>query len=174
MFLNRRHTGFCLPALALVLVLVGAAWAQTPEPTSPEPAALYHQAVALLDQAEQQLNAENLAAALALVKQANALFTRLQKECAAALVGRQLSRKDEQQVAINEKLAADAQAQADRLLEAAAAKKKQALELQPQTEAAETAWRESRAGYLQSQTLSIKAAIYALRNQQIIFRFLAP
>ncbi len=174
MFLNRRRTGFCLAALAVVLVLAGAAWAQTPEPTSPEPAGLYRQAVALLDQAEQQLTAENLPGALALVKQANALFTRLQKDCAAALAQRQLEPKDEQQVAINEKLAADTQAEADRLLAAAAAKKKQAQELQPQTEAAETAWRESRAGYLKSQTLSIKAAIYALRNQQIIFRFLAP
>lgn len=174
MFLNRRHAGLCLPTLGLLLVLMGAAWAQTPQPASPEPAALYRQAVTLLDQAEQQLTAQNLAAALALVKQANALFTRLQNECAAALAGRQLSRKDEEQVAINEKLATDAQAQADSLLEAAAAKKKQALEMQAQTEAAEALWRESRAGFLQAQTLSIKAAIYALRNQQIIFRFLAP
>jgi len=41
-------------------------------------------------------------------------------------------------------------------------------------EAADAAERESKEQYLQVQKLSIKSAIYALRNQQIIFRFLAP
>ena len=68
------------------------------------------------------------------------------------------------------------QAQADKLLETAGAKKKQAEELRAQgkAEAGDAAERESKEQYLQAQTLSIKAAIYALRNQQIIFRFLAP
>jgi hypothetical protein len=170
-FVSRCSYGICL--LALSLALVGPGWAQTPQAAEPD-ANLYTRAVALLDQAQQQLTAGNLSAALALVKQSNELFTLLQKKSAAALAERQLSRGDEQQLAINEKLAADAQAQADRLLSAAAAKKKQAMETQGMTEAAETALRESREGYLQSQALSIKAAIYALRNQQIIFRFLAP
>jgi len=170
-FASRCNYGICL--LALALALVGPGWAQTSQTAEPD-ANLYTRAAALLEQAQEKLTAGNLAAALSLVKQSNALFTLLQKKSAAALAERQLSRKDEQQLAINEKLAADAQAQADRLLEAAAAKKKQAMETQGQTEAAEAAWRESREGYLQSQTLSIKAAIYALRNQQIIFRFLAP
>ncbi len=174
MMVARRHTAFCLPALALVLILAGAAWGQASPTVPPEAADLYRQAVTLLDQAEKQLTAENLSEALGLVKKANALFTRFQREYAPALASRQLDPKDEQQLAINEKLAAEAQAEADRLQEAAAAKKKQALELQPQSEAAEAAWRESRAGYLKSQSLSIKAAIYSLRNQQIIFRFLAP
>ena len=110
------------------------------------------------------------------MKQTNELFTRLQKECAAALAERQLSPQDDQQLAINQKLAADAQAQADRLIETAAAKKKRGQELQAQgqAEAGDAALRESREEYLQAQTLSIKSAIYALRNQQIIFRFLAP
>jgi hypothetical protein len=171
MFVSRCNYGICL--LALALALVGPGWAQTPEAAESD-ATLYTRAVALLDQAEQQLTAKNLPAALSLVKQSNQIFTLLQEKNAAALAARTPSRSDEQQLAINEKLAADAQAQADRLLEAAAAKKKQALETEGQTEAAETAFRESREGYLQSQTLSIKAAIYALRNQQIIFRFLAP
>jgi hypothetical protein len=170
-FVSRCNCAICL--LALALTLVGPGWAQTPQAPETD-ATLYTRAVALLDQAQQQLTAGNLPAALALVKQSNQLFTLLQKKSAAALGERQLSRQDEQQLAINEKLATDAQAQADRLLEAAAAKKKQAMETPGQTEAAETALRESREGYLQSQTLSIKAAMYALRNQQIIFRFLTP
>ena len=170
-FVSRCNYGICL--LALALALVGPVWAQTPEAAESD-ANLYTRAVALLDQAEQQLTAKNLPAALASVKQSNQLFTLLQKKSAAALAERQVSRQDEQQLAINDKLGADSQAQADRLLSAAAAKKKQAMETQGMTEAAETALRESREGYLQSQALSIKAAMYALRNQQIIFRFLAP
>jgi len=79
-------------------------------------------------------------------------------------------------LAINQKLANEAQAQADSLLETAAAKKRQAEELRNkgQVEAGDAAERESKEQYLQAQTLSIKSAIYSLRNQQIIFRFLAP
>jgi hypothetical protein len=168
-FFSRYIPGICLLALALV----GPGWAQTP-PTAESDATLYTRAVELLNQAEQQLTAEDLPKALAAVKQANALFTQLQKKNTAALKDHQLSRQDEQQLAINEKLATGTQAQADRLLEAAAAKKKQAMATKEMNEAAETALRESREGYHQAQALSIKAAIYALRNQQIIFRFLAP
>ncbi|MBM4300757.1 MAG: hypothetical protein FJ121_04380 [Deltaproteobacteria bacterium] len=174
MIVSRGAYVICL--LLLALALVGPGWAQTATPPAPEPAKLYGRAVSLLEQAQQQLTAGNLSAALTLVKQSNELFTLLQKECASALAERQLSPKDDQQVAINQKLAVDAQAQADRLLPAAAAKKKQALDLQAQgqAEAGDAALRESREGYLQVQNLSIKSAIYALRNQQIIFGFLAP
>jgi hypothetical protein len=172
----RRCGGICVLAVALALVLGGAGWSQTPTSTTPEYANLYRQAVSLLEQAQEQLTALNLAGALALVKQSNELFTRLQKECSTLLAERQLSPKDDQQLAINQKLAADTQAEADRLLAAAAAKKKQAEELDAQgkADAAEPIYRESREGYRQAQNLSIKSAIYALRNQQIIFSFLAP
>jgi hypothetical protein len=176
MFVFRSNYGICLLALTLALPLVGAGWAQTAAPPASEPAKDYRQAVSLLEEAQQQLDAKNLSVALSLVKQSNALFTRLQKESAAKLAERELSSQESQQLAINQKLATDAQAQADRLLEAAGAKKKQAEELraQKQAEAGNVAERESKEQYQQAQTLSIKAAIYALRNQQIIFRFLAP
>ena len=176
MFASRLNCGICLLVLALPLALVGAGWTQTAPPPSPEQAKAYAQAVALLGQAEQQVSAKNPSGALVLVKQANELFTRLQKESAAALAERQLSPQDDQQLAINQKLATDSQSQADRLIETAAAKKKRGQELQAQgqAEAGDVAFRESREEYLQAQTLSIKSAIYALRNQQIIFRFLAP
>jgi hypothetical protein len=176
MFVSRRNSGICLLALALTLALVGAGWAQTPKPASPEQANAYGRAVALLEQAQQQLTAGNLPPAQAMMKQSNDLFTLLQKEHASVLAERQLSPNDDQQLAINQKLAGDAQAQADRMMETAAAREKQARELKAQgkTEATEAAYRESREGYLQAQNLSIKSAIYALRNQQIIFRFLAP
>jgi hypothetical protein len=176
MYLSRRNNGICLLALALALALVGAGWAQTAPPTAPATGNPYRQAVALLEEAEQQLTADNLSSALSLVKQSNALFTGLQKDSAAKLAERELSAKESQQLAINQKLATEAQAKADELLPTAAAKKKEAAELRAKgpAEAGDAAERESRDQYLQVQKLSIKSAIYALRNQQIIFRFLAP
>ena len=176
MYVSRRNYGICLLALALILSLVGAGWAQTATPTASEPAKNYGQAVSLLEQAEQQLNAGNLPVALSLVKQSNALFTLLQKDSAAKLAERELSSKESEQLAINQKLGEEAQAKADGFLPTATAKKKQAEELRAkgQAEAGDAAERESREQYLQVQKFSIKSAIYALRNQQIIFRFLAP
>ena len=176
MYLSCLNYGICLQALILALTLVGAGWSQTATPTAPGSSNPYQQAVTYLDQAEQELNAKNLSAALSLVKQTNAIFTSLQKESAAKLAERQLSDQESQQLAINQKLATEAQAKADDLLVTAAAKKKQAEELRNkgQAEAGDAAERESKDHYLQVQTFSIKSAIYALRNQQIIFRFLAP
>ncbi len=178
MFVSRCNDGIWLLALtlALSLALVRAGWAQTATPTASEPAKVYGEAVSCLEQAQQQLAAGNLSAALALVKQSNQSFTLLQKESAAKLAERQLSSQESQQLAINQKLAAAAQAQADQLLSTAAVKKQQAMELRArgQAEAGDAAERESREQYLQAQSLSIKSAIYALCNQQIIFRFLAP
>jgi hypothetical protein len=174
MYLFRCNHGRYLLALVLSLALAGPGWPQTATP-APD-ANPYRQAVALLDQAEQQVTAGNLSSALSLVKQSNEIFTRLQKESAAKLAERELSAQESQQLAINQKLANEAQTKADGLLSTAAAKKKQAEELRGkgQAEAGDAAERESREQYLQAQTLSIKSAIYALRNQQIIFRFLAP
>ena len=176
MNLPRRNYGICLLALALILSLVGAGWAQTATPTASEPAKNYGQAVSLLDQAEQQLTAGNLPVALSMVKQSNSLFTLLQKESAAKLAERELSSKESEQLTINQKLGEEAQAKADGFLPTATAKKKQAEELRAkgQAEAGDAAERESKEQYLEVQKFSIKSAIYALRNQQIIFRFLAP
>ena len=174
MYVSRRNCGVCLLSLALALTLVGAGWAQTGTPTAP--ANPYRQAVEHLEQAEQQLTAGNPSAALSLVKQTNAIFTRLQQESAAKLAERELSSQESQQLAINQKLATEAQAKADELLKTAAAKKKEAADLRAKgpAEAGDATERESRDQYLQAQILSIKSAIYALRNQQIIFRFLGP
>jgi hypothetical protein len=176
MFVSRGNYGICLLSLALALALVGAGWAQTATPPASDPAKDYGQAVSLLEQAQQQLTEKNLPVALSLVKQSNTLFTSLQKESAAKLAEREVSSKESEQLAINQKLGEEAQAKADSFLPTATAKKKQAEELRAkgQADAGDAAERESKEQYLQVQTLSIKSAIYALRNQQIIFRFLAP
>jgi len=174
MSICRGNYGICV--LALALALVGTGWAQTTKPASTDHAILYGRAVSLLDQAQQKLNAGNVSLAKPLVKEANSLFTLLQKEYASVLAARELSPKEDQQLAINQKLANDAHAQADRLMAAAGAKDKQAqgLEAQGQEEPSQAAYRQSKDEYNRAQSLYVKSALQALRNQQMIFRFLAP
>jgi hypothetical protein len=177
MFMSRGNCGICVLALALILALVGAGWAQTAKPTfSPDHAILYRRAVGFLDQAEQKLKAGDLAAAKSVVKQSNSLFTLLQKEYASVLAERELSPQEDEQLAINQKLADDTHAQADRLMTTAAAQDKKAQELEAQRREVDSKafYRQSRDDYNRAQNLYIKASIYSLRNQQRIFRFLAP
>ena len=176
MFISRGNCGICVLALALALTLVGAGWAQTTNPASPDHAILYKRAVSLLDQAQQQLNGGNLSAAKSQAKEANSLFTLLKNQYTSALAEHELTPQEEQQLAINQKLAGDAQAQADRLMATAAAqdKKAQGLEAQKQEVDSKASYRQSRDDYNRAQNLYIKASIYSLRNQQRIFRFLAP
>jgi len=174
MSLSRCTFGICL--LLSALTLAAAASAQTTKPAAPGHAILYGRAVSLLDQAQQQLNAGNISGAKAQAKEANSLFTVLKNEYASKLAEHELSPQEDQQLAINQKLAADTQAQADRIMETAAAqdKKGQELEAQGREEASKASYRQSKDGYNRAQSLYIRSAIYALRNQQMLFRFLAP
>jgi len=173
MSLSRCTFGICL--LISALTLAGAGWAQTAKPAAPGHAILYGRAVSLLDQAQQQLNAGNIAGAKAQAKEANSLFTLLKNEYAAKLASHELSPQEDQQLAINQKLADDTRAQADRLMAAAAVKDKQAQELEGQGREADAkaSYRQSKDEYNQAQSLYVKSALQALRNQQMIFRFLA-
>jgi hypothetical protein len=163
-------------ALALVLALVGAGWAQTAKLISPDHAILYNRAVGFLDQAEQKLKAGDLAAAKSLAKQSNALFTLLQKEYASVLAERELSPQEDQQLSIDQKLADDTHAQADSLMATAAAQEKKAQELEGQGRETDSKalYRQSMDGYNRAQNLYVRSELNALRNQQRIFRFLAP
>ncbi len=174
MSLFRGIFGIC--CLVLALTLTNASWAQRNQPTSPDHAILYRRAVSFLDQAQQKLTTGDLAAAKSLVKQSNSLFTLLKNEYALVLAERELSPQEDQQLAVDQKLADDTHAQADRLMATAAAheKKAQGLEAQRQEADSKASYRQSRDDYNRAQNLYIKASIYALRNQQRIFRFLAP
>jgi hypothetical protein len=175
--MSRSNCGICVLALALALTLVGAGWAQTAKPTfSPDHAILYKRAVGLLDRAQQKLKAGDLARAKALVKQSNSLFTLLKKEYAGALTDRELSPQEDQQLAINQKLANDIRAQADHLMATATAQDKKAQEFEAQGREADSkaAYRQSKDEYNQAQSLYVRSALQALRNQQMIFGFLAP
>jgi hypothetical protein len=173
---SRSNYGICILTLTLALALVGTGRAQTGQSASPDHAILYKRAVSLLDQAQQKLNTGNLAAAKSQAKEANSLFTILKNQHAAVLAEHELTPQEEQQLAINQQLAADAQAQADRLMSTAAAQDKKAQELESQGREADSKayYRQSKDEYNRAQTLYIKSSIYALRNQQRIFRFLTP
>ena len=109
MLMFRSNCRIRMLAVALTLALVGASWAQTAQPTAPDHAVLYRRAVGFLDQAEQKLKAGDLAGAKSLMNQSNSLFALLHKEYTAVLAERKLSPQEDQQLAINQKLADDTQ-----------------------------------------------------------------
>ncbi|RJR42374.1 MAG: hypothetical protein C4567_07440 [Deltaproteobacteria bacterium] len=165
------------------LLLAGAGLAQTqapPQPRSsaaspakcgPDHAILYKRAVGLLDKAEKKLAAKYTAEAKSLLKEANSLFTILVKECGPDQKTRTLTPQEEQQETVNKKLAADETAQAERLEKSAAEKLKKAEAAQGDLGAKYA--REAKAENEQAQVRHLKSGIYSLRNQQMIFRFLA-
>jgi len=127
-----------------------------------------------LDKAEKKLNNHYTAEAKALVKEANSLFSILVKECSRAQKERVLTDKELQQEAINKKLSQDALAQAERLMQSAQEKEKksQQAEARGQSELSLSYQRQAKDEYERAHVQFIKAEIYALRNQQMIFRFL--
>ncbi len=174
--------------LLLILGLAGSTPAQTQAPPAqappqaepqrsacgPDHKILYKRAVQLLDEAEKKLNARYTAEAKALAKNAKALFATLQKECGQDQKERALTPKEEQQEAINQKLAADEQAAADRLIKSAEDKEKKSAQIEAtQGELSVKYQREAKEEYEQAQKRGIKAMIYAMRTQQMLFSFLS-
>ncbi|HEX9884704.1 MAG TPA: hypothetical protein VGA79_12115 [Desulfobaccales bacterium] len=168
-----------LPRYAAIVVLLalglsGTVLAQTAKTKcGPDHALLYKRAVGLLDQAEKKLTARYTAEAKSLVKEANSLFTVLQKECGQEQKDRLLTDKEAQQESINQKLSADERSAADRLMKSAEDKEKKAQQLEAsQPEVSVKYQREAKEEYEQAHKRYIKAGIYALRNQQMLFSFL--
>lgn len=158
----------------LVLGLSGSVLAQKPQAKcGPDHAILYKRAVKLLDNAEKKLTAGYTAEAKSQAKEANSLFTILHKECGPQQAERPLTDQEVQQEAINQKLAADELAQAERLIKSAEEKTQKAAKIEmTQPDLYLKYQREAKAEFEQAQKRSIKSAIYALRNQQMIFGWL--
>jgi hypothetical protein len=158
----------------LVLGLPGLVLAQqTSAKCGPDHAILYKRAVKLLDNAEKKLTAGYTAEAKSQAKEANSLFTILQKECGPQQADRALTDQELQQEAINQKLAADELAQAERLIKSAEEKTQKAVKIETtQPEVYQKYQREAKAEFEQAHKRSIKSEIYALRNQQMVFGFL--
>jgi len=158
----------------LVLGLGGSALAQqTPAKCGPDHAILYKRAVKLLDNAEKKLTAGYTAEAKSQAKEANSLFTILHKECGPQQAERALTDQEVQQEAINQKLCADELAQAERLIKSAEEKTQKAAKIETtQPDLYMKYQREAKAEFEQAHKRSIKSAIYALRNQQMVFGWL--
>lgn len=173
MRLSRFHQVLLGVLLVQGLLLGGPGLAQEKKPAcGPDHAILYKRAVSLLDKAEKKLAAKYTAEAKALLKESNSLFTILVKECGPEQKSRALTPQEEQQEMVNKKLATDELAQAERLEKSAAEKLKKS-EQASQEELAVQYARSAKAEFEMAQTRSIKAGIYSLRNQQMVFRFLA-
>ena len=159
----------------LVLGLSGSVLAQQHQAKcGPDHAILYKRAVKLLDNAEKKLAAGYTAEAKSKAKEANSLFTILHKECGPQQADRALTDPELQQEAINQKLCADELAQAERLIKAAEEKTQKAVKIETtQPEVYRKYQREAKAEFEQAHKRSIKSEIYALRNQQMVFRWLS-
>lgn len=183
-----RHMSIVF-ALFLVFGLLGTALAQTQAPPQTQPQTqtqpqkpacgpdhkiIYKRAVTLLDNAEKKLNARFTAEAKSMAKEAKSLFAILQKECGEEQKQRPLTPKEEQQEAINQKLCADEQGSADRLMKSAEEKFKKAQPLEASNAEMYTKlMRQAKEENEQAQKRSIKAMIYAMRTQQMLFTWLA-
>lgn len=168
--------------------LVLAQTAQTPPPQAPpasptpkaacgpDHAILYKRAVKLLDAAEKKLAAKYTAEAKTLVKEANSLFSTLVKECGPAQKERELTESETQKEANNNKLRDEAMTQVERLEKSynEKLKKGQESEAKGQNEMAAQYFRQAKVDSEQAGVFAIKGGILSLRNQQMIFRFLAP
>jgi hypothetical protein len=165
-----------ITALCLGVALCGFALAQAPQPKcGPDHAILYKKAVKLIDSAEKKMAGKYMAEAKAQLKEANSLFSVLVKECGPAQKDRALTEAELQQEAQNNKLKEEAMTQIARLEKSYEANLKKAQEYQGrgQSEMADKYARQAKEESEKAHALAIKAEVYALRNQQMVFRFLA-
>ena len=147
---------------------------QTGKPAcGPDHQILYKRAVTLLDNAEKKLNANYTAEAKSLAKEAKSLFAILQKECGEEQKQRTLTPKEEQQEAINQKLATAEETQAENLMKSAEEKFQKAQMLETtQPEMYTNLMRQVKGENEQAQKRSIKAMIYSMRTEQMLFSWL--
>jgi ribulose-5-phosphate 4-epimerase/fuculose-1-phosphate aldolase len=164
-------------ALSLGLLFSGLALAQAQAPQTkcgPDHAILYKKAVKLVDSAEKKLTAKYTAEAKAQLKEANSLFSVLVKECGPAQKERNLTDAEVAEEAQNNKLKEEAMVQIKELEKSYEENLKKAQQYQAQgnNELAERYARQAKGESERANLLAAKAEIYALRNQQMIFRFL--
>lgn len=174
--MSSRRLRLMVFTLGFVVLFSGWALAQSKKPAcGPDHAIVYKRAVKLLDSAQKKLTAKYTAEAKGLVKEANSLFTILVKECGPLQKERALTEKELAQEAANSKKCEEALKRVE-LLEKSAnekLKKGQEVENKGQSELAKQYFRQAKSESEKAHTLAIQAEIYALRNQQMIFRFLA-
>lgn len=148
-------------------------WGQSAAPCQ-DHAILYQRAVSLLDQAQKKLDNNYTAEAKELAKEANSLFSTLQKECAQELSKHQLTPRQAEQQAINNRLAADSFAQGERLMKSYQQKfaKSQTLEKEGQDQLSIKYLSGAKKDADLAHKMHVKSMIYALRNQQLQLSFI--
>jgi ribulose-5-phosphate 4-epimerase/fuculose-1-phosphate aldolase len=165
-------------ALSLGLLFSGLAQAQAQAPLTkcgPDHAILYRKAVKLVDSAEKKLAAKFTAEAKAQLKEANSLFSVLVKECGPTQKERNLTDAEVAEETQNNKLKEEAMVQIKELEKSydENLKKAQQYQAQGNNELADRYARQAKNESERANVLAAKAEIYSLRNQQMIFRFLA-
>jgi hypothetical protein len=132
---------------------------------------IYKRAVAAVDSAEIKLSSNNTSEAKALVKEANSLFSLLQKEMPEKMKSTELSPQQEEQWNRNNKLGEDSSANGKTLEKSGQEKQKKsdALETQGQQDMAVKLQQESVRELNLAQKAYLKAAIYHLRNLQLAY-----
>ena len=140
----------------------------------PDHAQIYKRAVVAVNAAEKKLAGNFTAEAKALIKEAKSLFAILQKEMPEAIKTQELTPGQEEQYKANKKLAEDSTAQGQRLEKAAEEKQKRGdrLEAQGQLDAAANIQREVLRDLNLAQKAHLRAAIFHLRNLQLVFGYL--
>jgi len=162
--------------LCLSVFLSSFVLAQSTKPQcGPDHAILYKKAVKLLDSAEKKLAAKYTAEAKAQLKEANALFSILVKECGPLQKERALTEPEMGQELDNNKKKDETYQKGMNLEKSAAEnlKKGQEAEAKGQNDLAARYFRQAKTENEQAHVSFIQAELYALRNQQMIFRFLA-
>ncbi len=160
-----------LPALAAglcLLVAAGGAAAQVPPVDQVQ---IYKKAIAAIDGAEKKLAANDTTAAKALVKEANALFAKLQQNMPEQMKNLKLTPQQEEQWLQNNKLGDDSTAQGKNLERSGQAKlqESEALEAKGEKDLATKLQQESLRELQLAEKAHLKAAIYHLRNLQLSF-----
>ncbi len=173
--MSRRNILVILSVLCCGLLLGSLAMAQSaPVKCGPDHAILYKKAVKLLDSAEKKLDSKYTAEAKAQVKEANSLFSILVKECGPLQKGRALTEKEMDQEVANNKKKDESYNKGVALEKSAEEHMKQAREAEAkgQDDLAARYYRQAKSENEQAHAAFIQAEIFALRNQEMIFKFL--
>jgi bacterioferritin (cytochrome b1) len=174
--MSNQQMFFIVSALCCGLLLSSGAMAQpAPVKCGPDHAILYKKAVKVLNSAEKKLAGKYTAEAKAQVKEANSLFSILVKECGPLQKERALTETEMAQEKANNKKKDESYKKGLGLEKSAAEnlQKGQQAEAKGQDDLAARYFRQAKAENEQAHASFIQAEIYALKNQEMIFRFLA-
>jgi hypothetical protein len=168
MFLQRL-----LIVFSLCLVFVFAAATGTAVAAGADSVQLYKKAVSALDDATKKLTANDVAGAKKAVKEANALFAKLQADNPGVLRQKELTPQQQEQWLQNNKMGQDSQAQGEKLERSGQAKLQQSEAMTGQDDVATKLAHEAKRELQLAEKAFIQAQIYHLRNLQMALSSLA-